>query len=198
MIQAIIGNIIHCYQQKIIVQTDVFVWEILVPSEHQFVIGQKYTVQTYLHWNQENGPTLFGFFDIFEKELFKIILDCSGIGPKIALNIIGMLGVASTVDAILNNNISVLSSVSGVGVKKAEQISLQLKDKISKAVAKGVLEKTGQESSCFLDVQAALKTLGYSSIEIAAAMNDIQRNGSSEPLSFQVVLKKALTLLKKK
>ena len=89
-------------------------------------------MQTYMHWNQDNGPTLYGFNSILEKTVFLLIISCSGIGPKIGLAVLHHLEPATFVQAIIEENIKVLSSISGIGAKKAEQICVALKHKVAK------------------------------------------------------------------
>lgn len=81
---------------------------------------------------RENDHTLYGFFDIKEKDLFTKLLSVKGIGPNTARVILSYLTPLETKKAILHDNVAAFKKVKGVGPKTAKQIILDLKDKISK------------------------------------------------------------------
>jgi Holliday junction DNA helicase RuvA len=78
---------------------------------------------------KEDGWALFGFDRPAERMVFQRLLDASGFGPKLALAILSALGAERTVRSILSRDLTALSSVSGVGRKKAERLVLELQDK---------------------------------------------------------------------
>ena len=80
-----------------------------------------------MHWNAENGPSFYGFTTPFDKTVFTHIMQCPGIGPKIALTALASIGASGILEAIQCGDIKRLSSINGVGTKKAEQIILHLK-----------------------------------------------------------------------
>ena len=78
---------------------------------------------------KEDGWSLFGFDRPAERFVFQRLLDASGFGPKLALALLSALGAERTVRSILSRDLTALSSVSGVGRKKAERLVLELQDK---------------------------------------------------------------------
>lgn len=78
---------------------------------------------------KEDGWALFGFDRPAERMVFQRLLDASGFGPKLALALLSALGAERTVRSILSRDLTALSSVSGVGRKKAERLVLELQDK---------------------------------------------------------------------
>lgn len=78
---------------------------------------------------KEDGWALFGFDRAMERMVFRRLLDASGFGPKLALAMLSALGPERTVRSILSRDLAALSSVSGVGRKKAERLVLELQDK---------------------------------------------------------------------
>jgi Holliday junction DNA helicase RuvA len=78
---------------------------------------------------KEDGWSLFGFDDDGEKAVFQRLLTASGFGPKLALGMLSALGPARTVKSIQMKDIAALSTVSGIGRKKAERLILELEDK---------------------------------------------------------------------
>lgn len=78
---------------------------------------------------KEDGWSLFGFDRAAERMVFQRLLGASGFGPKLALALLSALGAERTVRSILARDLAALSSVSGVGRKKAERLVLELQDK---------------------------------------------------------------------
>jgi Holliday junction DNA helicase RuvA len=78
---------------------------------------------------KEDGWSLFGFDHAAERMVFQRLLGASGFGPKLALALLSALGAERTVRSILARDLTALSSVSGVGRKKAERLVLELQDK---------------------------------------------------------------------
>ena len=79
---------------------------------------------------REDGITLFGFFDQKEKNLFLKLIEVTGIGPKMAIQILSNATVGSIIEAITSGDIKLLSNIKGLGKKTAERICLELKDKV--------------------------------------------------------------------
>jgi len=93
-------------------------------------IGEKVKLYTHLHV-REGILDLYGFLDKKELEFFEMLISISGIGPKGALNILSVASVDTIKKAIINEESSILTKVSGIGKKTAEKIILELKNKIS-------------------------------------------------------------------
>lgn len=92
-------------------------------------IGSERKFSTYLSV-KEDEMSLYGFFSQNEKSLFLQLLDISGVGPKLALAILGGLPLSELAGAIAAGNTAVICSIKGVGKKTAERIVMELKDKI--------------------------------------------------------------------
>jgi holliday junction DNA helicase RuvA len=83
---------------------------------------------------KEDGWSLYGFDTAIERQVFRHLLTASGFGPKLALALLSSLGPARTVRSIQSRDLSALSSVSGIGRKKAERLVLELQDRFSDVV----------------------------------------------------------------
>jgi Holliday junction DNA helicase RuvA len=166
-----------------------------VPMSNQYAINTTATIYTYLHWNQEQGYSLFGFQEQFERSVFLIAIDCSGVGPKVALSILANLGARLFIRAIQNADAKLLSSVPGIGLKRAEQIIVQLKHKIDA----DLLGHVSEEQEHWLTVTQALEALHYSRGEILQAIDYVRsKTDSGKPnASFDQILRQALTYLAK-
>lgn len=199
MIDQIKGTVIESGPQSIVVAiNDGISLALAVPQESAFAIPQVH-VYTYLHWHQENGPTLYGFQSKRDRQVFQLIISCSGIGPKMGLAILQAMSAASFMSAIITDNIAALSSVAGIGKKKAETLILHLKDKISKLIDTGVLLL--EESSNIQHVQDVMNTLlslNYTKQETAHALDMIKKKEDIGQLQFDVLLRKSLLVLSKR
>lgn len=177
-------------------------YAIYVPQPHFFAQGSEVVVYTYMHWNQEQGPSLFGFLSELEKTVFLLIISCSGIGPKIALAVLSELAPVQFLQAVQEGNVKALSAVSGIGPKKAEQIILYLKDKVAKLIQnQNLAGMAGGESQVLAEwsnISQVLQSLNYSKGEIEAAMRHVGKEGAGKQLLFEELLRKALSFLSKK
>lgn len=117
---------------------------------------------------REDAHILFGFLTKGEREFFCLLQQVSGIGPKVALNILGKACTEELAEAIFRKDISFLSSMPGVGKKLAERLSLELQEKVSDLI----IEKPClyQKNSISKDSIQALQTLGFSKSEAREAV----------------------------
>lgn len=129
--------------------------------------GQRCTfhVETYV---REDIIKLFGFENIQEKEMFLLLQSVSGVGAKVALNIISSLSLQDISTAICSADKRLLSSVSGVGSKIAERILLELKGK--KELFTQINISRTENSTVFHDAVAALEALGIGRSEAWSAV----------------------------
>ena len=83
---------------------------------------------------KEDGWSLYGFDTAVERQVFRYLLTASGFGPKLALGLLSSLGPERTVRSIQSRDLSALSSVSGIGRKKAERLVLELQDRFTDVI----------------------------------------------------------------
>jgi Holliday junction DNA helicase RuvA len=122
--------------------------------------GGTLKLHTY-HLVREDQQALFGFRTPEELGFFNLLLTVTGVGPKVALAIVGSRATADLQLAILQQDQAVLVSIPGIGKKLAERIIFELKEKVSAAgVAAG--SSTAVASASEGEVVAALQALGYS------------------------------------
>jgi Holliday junction DNA helicase RuvA len=167
-----------------------------VPNAGKYLLNQDLELFTYLHWNQETGPMLFGFEDQAQRRLFIAMLSCSGIGPKLALAVLEQLGVAGFIGAIQQQDLKLLSTVSGIGGKKAEHIIVQLKHKIDKIIEHKEFVVTGGYAH-ITEVRSVLLSLKYSQAEVVRALDYIKQTNSDGSDTFDLALRRALSFLAK-
>ena len=184
-------------KQAIVIEVARVGFLVAVPDGYRFVPGSQVKMYTFLHWNQEQGPTLFGFSDELERTVFTLIIGCSGIGPKIALSLLGHLGPTAFLQAVHKEDCAALASVTGIGAKKAEQIVVNLKHKVAKIVESGILQHAGGEFAQWHEITQALESLNYSKVEVSYAMNKLKSADLAPNSTFDQLLRKALVYLTK-
>ncbi len=137
--------------------------------------GDEVIVHTFLAV-RETEMTIFGFETADERQLFQILQTVSGIGPKLALQIVGSLGVKLVVDAILEEDVKTISQAPGVGPKVAQRIVLELPGKIEEFAARlgAKQEPVNVAGDVQEEVRAILGGLGYTGTEISMALRKAQ------------------------
>jgi len=129
--------------------------------------GGRLKLHTY-HLIREDQQALYGFRTVEELGFFTLLLTVNGVGPKVALAIVGSRPVADLQLAILQQDQAVLVAIPGIGKKLAERIIFELKEKVAAAgtaaAATGSTEGGGEG-----EVVAALQALGYSLAEARSA-----------------------------
>lgn len=126
-------------------------------------LGEKVKLFTYLHL-REDAVSLYGFATDEERQVYKLLLSVSGVGPKMAQSILSGMNASELREAIIANNVRALTNLSGVGKKTAERIVVDLRDKITKLDLKSsiVLPVQSDAQQARSDAYSALLALGYS------------------------------------
>jgi len=201
MLYRVTGKIRRLSPQTIGILMGSIELEASVPNSGVFNNDTEYSLHTHLHWNQENGPSLYGFSSELEKQVFLMATSCAGIGPKVGLAILAELGPQDFLHAIQNNNDRALSRVGGIGVKKAEQIIVQLRHKVEKFLESYTgsnVEAIAAVTAQWPALRAALESLGYSRLEITQTIRQLQDRDDTNNASFDQLMRGALALLSKR
>lgn len=199
MIQTIKGTVTVIEAQTITIELCGLGFGIQVTHPELYTTGSQAQLTTYLHWHQETGPQLFGFATALERQLFILTISCSGIGPKMALSLLSQISASSFAAAVALGDVKVLSSLKGIGTKKAESIILQLQDKIKKVDAPEENtpgDTNGQTLLQLKNVSDVLVSLNYSRQEITSAIDHLKHNEPGKS-SFDELIRKALAFLAK-
>lgn len=133
MIYSVNGKISFEQDNVVVVDTGAVAFECLCSANTIYKLtangGTEQRLLTYLQV-REDGMSLFGFFDNDEKKLFLNLISVSGIGPKMAIQVLSHGSVGAIIEAITAGDTRLLSSIKGLGKKTAERICLELKDKV--------------------------------------------------------------------
>lgn len=195
MISFIKGTILYISDNALIIDQGSIGLECTVPHISLYSQGSTIELYTYLHWNQENGPSFYGFATQLEKQIFLQLISCSGIGPKMALSILEQMTPATLLETIIQEDTKGLSSLHGIGAKKAEQLILQLKYKAQDFIKKYPELLTNGPAKSWHELQQTLLSLNYSQSEIKQALAHLKQQNIPSNLSFDQILRKALVFL---
>lgn len=170
------------------------------PSGDVSVSGEKVRVYTYMAV-KEDAVELFGFSSKEELDAFKLLITVSGVGSKAAMSILSLFTPKKLAYVIASEDTKSISRAPGVGGKTAARVVLELKDKLPKAFPEfdtapvqesPKAQKSAADKTKLKDAQDALAVLGYSRSEIAAAMKNVNMDGSVED-----IIRESLTALMK-
>src|SRR5437016_5745185 len=171
MITFLHGTLVDALPTQVIVDVNGLGYEVLIPLSSYDKLpppGQELKILTHLVV-REDAHMLYGFMTAPERELFRMLINTvSGIGPKIALNVLSGISVTAFRGAVANQDIKVLSQISGVGKKTAERIVVELKDKIGAAgawEASSAQRGLSPEDQKLNDAVLALMALGFKQVD---------------------------------
>jgi Holliday junction DNA helicase RuvA len=138
-------------------------------------IGDQVELHTHLVV-REDALTLYGFPDPSELELFQLLLTVNGVGPRVALNVLGFGDPGVVFGAIGDGDTRLLSKIPGIGQRTAERIVLDLRGKLPRHIPTGASPATPADD----EAVEALEALGYSPLEARNAVAGIEgRSGMS-------------------
>ncbi len=176
MITFLNGKLIEALPTVAVIEVNGVGYEVLIPLSSFDKLpppGQPVKILTHLVV-REDAHVLYGFMTAAEREMFRLLINTvSGIGPKIALNILSGINVTAFRGAVAGGDVKMLSQISGVGKKTAERIVIELKDKIGRA---GALEASSAQRALSAeeqkhnDAMLALMALGYKTPEAQEAI----------------------------
>jgi holliday junction DNA helicase RuvA len=139
-------------------------------------------VQLFSHlYFRDDQVVLFGFGQAQERELFRLLISVSGIGPQMALALIDTLGEAELIQAVVSGNTRLLSRTPGVGTKTAERLVLELKTKLQDWQTQSGMTLSPSSApapTLYEEVEITLSAMGYSQSEILKALQAVGRSTS--------------------
>lgn len=190
MISCLKGELFHKSPEKVTLLVNGVGYEVFLSSaslERLPQLGEDVFLHTFTYV-REDTLTLFGFADIDEKEMFLLLINVSGIGPKLALSILSGIRPVDLARAIATKDITRLTGLSGVGKKTAERLCLDLKDKVGLIVGgeEGLPDSPAGsqvEGNKEKDVISALVNLGYPQSRAYIALSEVKRRFSPEALA---------------
>ncbi len=189
MIAHLTGSILKKTTASVIINVGGIGYEVSVPLSTFYQLPEaSETTSLYIHTHvREDSLSLFGFFTTLEKNIFMMLISVSGIGPRLAVNILSGIGPQELLDAIVKEDSARLQAIPGVGKKMAQRIVLELKDRASRPLDQ---EKpsppnlpAGNDQQIIMDdALSALINLGYSAKAANSALQQARARGKDNTL----------------
>ncbi len=158
----------------------------LIPNE------ESVQIHTYLQI-KEDSHTLYGFFDTGEREIFKLLISVNGIGASTARTMLSSLNPDEIGTAIAQEDVKKIQSVKGIGLKTAQRVIIDLKDKISKVEISENFVGIGAALQQKDEAIAALEVLGYNKKSSEKIIDSLLKTDAE--MSVEQLIKQALNRL---
>ena len=176
------GKLIEIYDTTAVIEVGGIGYKLFVSASTIDVISAKINeeIKIYCHLSvREDDMSLFGFYSNNERAMFNKLIEISGVGPKLAISILGGMKLDALAVAIVKQDCKSLAKIKGVGKKTAERIILELKDKIvveDDSVDVDIIE-TIVKSEVNEDAVTALMSLGFSRAQAVDVVSKVQTDG---------------------
>lgn len=195
MIGRLTGTLLEKHPPQVLVDVHGVGYEVDVPMSTFYnlpAVGEKLSL--YTHFSvREDAQQLYGFLTTKEREVFRLLIRISGVGPKLALAVLSGLSVDELAQAVTLQETGRLTRIPGVGKKTAERLLLELKGKLADTLPAGPAAAAATPAGIQADALHALLALGYCDREAAPVVKQLP-----EGLSLEEAIRQALKLLAKK
>ncbi len=193
MIATLTGVIAHSAKNQLVLQTSGGVgYAITVLPSQMFREEDTITLYTYLKVS-ENAMELYGFQKEEERAFFQLFLSVAGIGPKTAMNILGLGTLSHIAAGIARGDIPYLTQVQGMGKKTAERLVVELKSKIREMASDSAEVQDGRESlpdHMVRDILDSLESLGYTRAFARDVLERVSYQGETTEAFLKSILQK--------
>ena len=193
MITQIIGRLVEKNPTHLVIDCNGIGYEVNISLNTYSQIGSEEKIKLHTHLQiKEDSHTLYGFFSTFERDIYRLLISVSGIGSSTARTMLSSLDPNSIQKAIVSENVEKIKSIKGIGLKTAQRVIIELKDKMFNLYESGeipdIKSNTIKEESL-----SALEVLGYSRRQSEKVIDNIIQ--SSPDSSLEDIIKEALNKL---
>lgn len=198
VIALLTGDIAHKSPDHIILDVNGVGYRVMIPFSTYYELPEVGKVTLHIHTSvREDAIHLYGFRTGAEKSFFQLLISVTGVGPKLARDILSNIQPAPLAQALAAADILKLSSIPGIGKKTAERLILELKDKAGKletGSAPAAEARTMPADALLEDVTSALLNLGYREQQVRKALAGLE---ATPDTGVEGLLKQALKVLMK-
>ncbi len=195
MISYLQGKLVHKSPTELVIDVNGVGYQVSIPLstfEKLENAGGVVKILTYMHV-REDLMQLYGFATESERELFKLLMSVSGIGPKMAQGILSGLNTEELKRSILDGNIAALTSISGVGRKTAERLIIELRDKLGKTdTLDSSVISTSKQLKARAEAAVALMSLGFTKQSAEKALIAVMSETTDKDLPVEEIVRHAL------
>lgn len=182
MIALLRGEVVEKLERSVILDCSGVGYGVLVTVSDHGLLGLNETARLYIHEHiKEDAHDLYGFVNSNTKTLFEQLLSVKNVGPKVALAVLDIGSVNSIRAAIAEGDVKLLQTAKGVGKRAAEQIIVELRDKMGAPVgdaAENLINRSGISQND--EALQALVALGYTEVDAVAVLQNIDPTLSTE------------------
>ena len=182
MIAYLKGVVAEKQLESVIIDVGGVGYGVIISSNDLARLTMGENTKLYIYENiREDSHDLFGFIEITAKQLFQQLLSAKNVGPKGAMAVMNIGSEGRVRSAIAGGDVKLLQSAKGVGKRAAEQIVVELRDKVGLVAsqeAEGIVNRGGLDVSD--EAVQALVSLGYSETDAQAALDKIDKTLPSE------------------
>lgn len=193
MITQIKGRLEEKSPTHVVIDCQGIGYEVNISLHTYSQLGQDENIKLFTHLQiREDSHTLFGFFTPMERSVFRLLLSVSGIGASTARTMLSSLEPQQIQRAIVNEDLATIKSIKGIGLKTAQRVLIELKDKVQKI--EGFDENLQSKSNTIKEeTLSALEVLGYSRRQTEKVIDNIIQ--SHPESSIEELIKSALNKL---
>jgi Holliday junction DNA helicase RuvA len=196
MIALLTGQIAHKSPDHIILDVNGVGYRVQIPFSTYYDLPEEGAVSLHIHTSvREDAIQLYGFRTRLEKSFFQLLISVSGIGPRLARDILSHIQPAPLAQALGQGDIRILSTIPGIGRKTAERLVLELKEKVGRLDLSSVSAPEPRQmpaDDLVEDVVSALLNLGYKEPQVRKTLAGFNPGPDA---SLEELLKQALKLL---
>lgn len=192
MITQIRGRLIEKSPTEVVVDCNGIGYSINISLNTFSKIGSDENIKLYTHLIiKEDSHSLYGFFEKSERSLFRLLISVSGVGASTGRMMLSSLSPNEIVSAIMTENVQVIQSIKGIGLKTSQRVILELKDKVLSLEGSDQEELTLNNESN--EAASALEVLGYSQKQTSKILSKIIAENPG--INVETLIKKALNKL---
>lgn len=194
MYDYISGSITEINPAKVVIDNHGIGYDIQISIQTYDRLREEKEAKLYIwHLVREDEEALFGFFDKEERRIFTLLIGVSGIGPNIARVMLSSLSADEIKTAVSTGDVGKIKGVKGIGLKTAQKIIIELRDKIAKSASDGEIPGFSGASPQKSEAVTALITLGFAKLAAEKAIDTILKK---EPeCTLEQMIRKALKML---
>lgn len=196
MYEYIKGTLINLSPTEVVIDNNGIGYKILISLQTYSKLTQNSETKVFIHHHlREDAETLFGFIDKDERYIFLNLISVSGIGPNTARMMLSSMTSEEIRNAIITGDINKLKGIKGVGIKTAQRLLVELKDKIGKGSADDFnsILFSSENSEIKREASTALILLGFTKGNVEKAIDSVLKDNQS--VSLEELIKQALKRL---
>ena len=190
MITQIIGRLLEKNPTYVVVDCSGVGYLLHVSLQTFSSLPNEENIRLYTHLSiREDAHTLYGFITKTEREVFKLLISVSGVGPSIARTMLSSMSSEEVQNAIASDNVALIQSVKGIGAKTAQRVIVDLKDKILKTFDVDEVSLNSNNTNKE-EALSALEVLGFNRRQSEKVVTAILKVTPNETV--ELLIKKAL------